>query len=402
MTSRLYYTESYRTTFDAQVMSCDPVGEAVHVVLDQTAFYPTSGGQPFDTGTLGGAAVSDVIDREDGEIAHAVNVGHPLRGAILHPGDVVQGTIDWARRFDHMQQHTGQHVLSAAFDRLFSARTESFHMGTSAATIDLGREVSPSQIAKAEDEANRIVWEDRPVTVRFASAEEAAAMPLRKESARTGPLRLIDVEDFDLSACGGTHVARTGGIGIIAVGGWEKFRSGTRVEFLCGGRALGRFRHWRDSLSAVQKHLSVAPSEMAAAIERLQDESKGLQRTLRGMQEKLAVQEAVALVARGSREDGRIVIAEAIDGWDAQGLKAMAVAAAAVEPAAAIALFTTNTPALVVIARGANGGIDAGAVLKALAAKFGGKGGGKPDLAQGGGLNAPPAQLIEEARSLLR
>jgi alanyl-tRNA synthetase len=394
MTSRLYYTESYRTTFDAQVMSCDPVGEAVHVVLDQTAFYPTSGGQPFDTGTLGGAAVSDVIDREDGEIAHVTS-------GKFNTGDVVQGTIDWARRFDHMQQHTGQHVLSAAFDRLFSARTESFHMGTSAATIDLGREVTPSQIAKAEDEANRIVWQDRPVTARFASAGEAAAMPLRKEPARTGPLRLIDVEDFDLSACGGTHVARTGGIGIIAVGGWEKFRSGTRVEFLCGGRALGRFRHWRDSLSAVQKHLSVAPHEMAAAIERLQDESKSLQRTLRGMQEKLAVQEAAALVARGSREGGRVVIAAAIDGWDAQGLKALAVAAAAAEPSAVIALFTTNTPALVVIARGANGGIDAGAVLKALAAKFGGKGGGKPDLAQGGGLDATSTQLVEEARLLL-
>lgn len=401
MTSRLYYTEPYQTTFDARVVSSAEVEGTVQVVLDQTAFYPTSGGQPFDTGTLGGAAVSDVIDREDGDIAHVINVGHRSSGA-FRPGEVVQGAIDWARRFEHMQQHTGQHVLSAAFDRLFTARTESFHMGTTAATIDLGREVTPAQIGKAEDEANRIVWEDRPVSIRFASAEEAAAMPLRKESARTGPLRLIDIEDFDLSACGGTHVARTGGIGIIAVGGWEKFRTGTRVEFLCGGRALTRFRHWRDSWSAVQKHLSVAPHEMAAAVERLQDESKALQRNLRGLQEKLAVQEAAALVARGSRENGRVVIAEAIDGWDAQGLKAMAVAAAAIEPSAAIALFTTATPALVVIARGADGGIDSGAVLKALVAKFGGKGGGKPDLAQGGGLNATSAQLVEEARSLLR
>ena len=401
MTTRIYYTESYRTSFDATVVATDAVDGRTHVILDQTAFYPTSGGQPFDTGTLGGAAVSDVIDREDGEIAHVIdNAGHHFSGAAV--GDVVQGTIDWARRFEHMQQHTGQHVLSAAFDRLFSARTESFHLGTASATIDLGREVTPAQITKAEDEANRIVWEDRPVTIRFASAEEAAAMPLRKESARTGPLRLIDIADFDLSACGGTHVSRTGGIGVIAIGGWEKFRTGTRVEFLCGGRALARFSHWRDSWSAVQKHLSVAPHEMAAAIERLQDESKGLQRNLRGMQEQLAVQEAAALVARGAREGSRVVIAEAIDGWDAQGLKAMAVAAAAAEPAAAIALFTTASPALVVIARGANGGIDAGAVLKALAAKFGGKGGGKPDLAQGGGLTASSAQLVEEARALLR
>src|SRR4249920_109979 len=139
-------------------------------------------------------------------------------------GEVVVGEIDWARRFDHMQQHTGQHVLSAAFDRLCGVRTESFHMGQMSSTIDLAREVSESEIAKVEDDANRIVWEDRPVTIRFASAEEAAAMPLRKESARSGTLRLIDVQDYDLSACGGTHVERTGAIGIIAIGSVEKFK----------------------------------------------------------------------------------------------------------------------------------------------------------------------------------
>ena len=272
MTSRIYYTEAYRTLFEATVTACDTVDGRYHVTLDRTAFYPTSGGQPFDTGTLGGAAVTDVIDREDGEIAHVV-------AAPLATGAVVSGAIDWARRFEHMQQHTGQHVLSAAFDRLFQARTESFHMGAAAATIDLAREVTPRQIAEAESEANRVVWEDRPVAIRFASPEEAAAMPLRKEPARTGPLRLVDVEGFDLSACGGTHVARTGGVGIIAVGGWEKFRQGTRVEFLCGGRALARFRLWRDSLAATQKFLSVAPDEIAAAVERMQADSKAQQRS---------------------------------------------------------------------------------------------------------------------------
>src|SRR5687768_13754880 len=195
MTHRLYYTEPYRKTFDATIVSVESAAGAWHVMLDQTAFYPTSGGQPFDTGTLGGAAVRDVIDREDGTIAHLVS--GPLKA-----GDVVTGEIDWARRFYHMQQHTGQHVLSAAFDRLCGVRTESFHLGTTSATIDLGREVSPAEIAAAEGEANRVVWEDRPVSIRFATAEEAAAMPLRKESARTGPLRLIEVDQFDLSACG--------------------------------------------------------------------------------------------------------------------------------------------------------------------------------------------------------
>jgi alanyl-tRNA synthetase len=323
---------------------------------------------------------------------------------------VVSGEIDWPRRFDHMQQHTGQHVLSAAFDRLFGVRTESFHMGHSHpttqttrgggpglfSTIDLAREVTASEIAQAEDDANRIVWEDRPVAIRFATADEAAAMPLRKESGRTGALRLIDVEDYDLSACGGTHVARTGAIGIIAIGGWEKFKGGSRIEFLCGGRSLQRFRIWRGALAAMQKHLSVAPIEMAAAIERMQEDAKALQHTIRGFQEKLAAHEAQALVATGS------VIVEALEGWDAQGLKAIAAAATAANPAVVVALFTTTSPALVVIARGAQSTVDAVAMLKQLSALFGGKGGGKPDLAQGGGLTGSPAQLMEAARNLLR
>jgi alanyl-tRNA synthetase len=394
MTQRLYYAEPYRTSFDGTVVGVEPVDGRLHVVLDQTAFYPTSGGQPFDIGTLGGAAVTEVIDREDGTIAHVVS-------GTVKTGDVVSGAIDWARRFDHMQQHTGQHVLSAAFDRLFGVRTESFHMGAAASSIDLSREVSATELEQAEDEANRIVWEDRMVQIRFASAEEAAAMPLRKESLRTGPLRLIDVEDFDLSACGGTHVARTGAIGVIAIGGAEKFRGGSRVEFLCGGRALERFRLWRDALAATQRHLSVAPEEMAAAIERMQADAKAQQKIVRGMQEKLAAQEAQGLIAKATRAGDRLVIAEAIEGWDAQGLKAMAVAAAAIDPSAAIALFTTTTPALVVIAKGPNGGIDAGAVLKELVAKFGGKGGGKPDLSQGGGLSGTSAELIASARALM-
>jgi alanyl-tRNA synthetase len=394
MTQRIYYSEPYRRSFDATVLSVDTVAGHSYVTLDQTAFYPTSGGQPFDTGTLGGAAVTDVIDREDGTIAHLVS------GA-LKAGEIVSGEIDWARRFDHMQQHTGQHVLSAAFDRLFGVRTESFHMGQLSSTIDLAREVSESEIARAEDDANRIVWEDRPVAIRFATAEEAAAMPLRKESGRTGALRLIDVQDYDLSACGGTHVERTGAIGVIAIGSWEKFKGGSRIEFLCGGRALQRFRVWRGALAAVQKHLSVPPVEMAASIERMQDDAKAAQRTVRGFQEKLAAHEAAAILARAQHIADALLIAEALDGWDPQGLKAIAVAATAAQPAAVVALFTSTTPAQVVIARGAAANTDAAALLKQLTAKFGGKGGGKPDLAQGGGLGATVGELIAFTRSLM-
>jgi alanyl-tRNA synthetase len=387
MTQRIYYSEPYRKSFDATVVAVESVAGHTEVMLDQTAFYPASGGQPFDTGTLGGAAVTDVVDREDGTIAHIVS-------GTLNPGDVVTGEIDWARRFDHMQQHTGQHVLSAAFDRLFGVRTESFHMGQLSSTIDLAREVTAAEIAKAEDDANRVVWEDRPVAIRFATAEEAAAMPLRKESGRTGSLRLIEVADYDLSACGGTHVERTGGIGVIAIGSAEKFKGGSRIEFLCGDRALQRFRVWRGALGAMQKHLSVPPIDMAAAIERMQDDAKAAQRTLRSFQEKLAVHEAYRLLAKGA-----LVVAEVLDGWDAQGLKAIAVAATAAQPDAVVTLFTSSSPAQVVIARGAGASVDAAAMLKRLTEKFGGKGGGKPDLAQGGGLNASAAELIAFATS---
>ena len=379
MTTRLYYLEPCRRSFDATVLSVDLVAGHSEVTLDQTAFYPSSGGQPFDTGTLGGAAVTDVIDREDGSIAHVVS-------GSLKPGEVVTGEIDWARRFDHMQQHTGQHVLSAAFDRLFGVRTESFHMGQMSSTIDLAREVSEPEIAKAEDDANGVVWEDRPVAIRFASAEEAAAMPLRKESARGGSLRLIDVQDYDLSACGGTHVERTGAIGIIAIAGWEKFKGGSRVEFLCGDRALQRFRAWRGSLSAIQKHLSVPPIEMAASIERMQADAKSVQRTVRGFQEKLAAHEAQSIMARARRSGAHLIAAEVLEGWDPQGLKAIAVAATTAEPDAVVVLFTSSSPAQVVIARGSRATVDAGILLKQLTARFGGKGGGKADLAQGGGL----------------
>ena len=388
MTERIYYSEPYRRSFDATVLSVDTVAGHTQVTLDQTAFYPSSGGQPFDTGTLGGAAVTDVIDREDGAIAHIVS-------GDLKVGEVITGEIDWARRFDHMQQHTGQHVLSAAFDRLFGVRTESFHMGQVSSTIDLAREVSDSEIARAEDAANTVVWEDRPVTIKFATAEEAARMGMRKESARTGKLRLIDVQDFDLSACGGTHVERTGAIGVIAVGSWEKFKGGSRVEFLCGGRALQRFRTWRGALAAMQKHLSVPPIDMAASIERMQEDAKGATRSIRAFQEKLATHEAHALAAKG------FPVIEVIDGWDAQGIKSIAAAITAADPNAVVALFTATTPAQVVVARGADAKVDAGALLKQLAAKFGGKGGGKPDLAQGGGLNAPVDQLVSYAKEIL-
>jgi alanyl-tRNA synthetase len=394
VTERLYYTDPYATEFDATVLSIETapgVGRRV-VILDRTAFYPTSGGQPFDIGTLGTARVVDVVDRDDGSILHVIE-GELAAGP-------VHGRIDWTRRFEHMQQHTGQHVLSAAFDRLFQIRTLSFHLGSASSTIDLAREVSATEISRAEDEANRIVWEDRPVTIRFADSVEAAKLPLRKEPARDGMLRLIDVEGFDISACGGTHVARTGAIGIVAIASWERLRGGTRLEFLCGTRALDGYRALRDSMASSTRLLSVLPAEMPAAIERLQSENKAVKRQVRDLQTRLASDEASAMAARAELLGATRVVVEALEGWDATGLKA--VASAIAERASHVALLiSTPPPSALVVARATDVTIDCAAILKQLIARFGGKGGGRPEMAQGGGLQGATGDVLQAARALL-
>jgi alanyl-tRNA synthetase len=392
LTDRLYYSDPYAREFDATVVGAEEHDGKPAVVLDRTAFYPTSGGQPFDTGTLGAARVIDVVDRDE-SILHVLD--RPLASGQVH------GTVDWTRRFEHMQQHTGQHVLSAAFDHLLGARTESFHLGSAAATIDLSREVSAKEIERAEDEANRIVWEDRPVAIRFADAAEAAKLPLRKEPARGGLLRLIDVEGFDISACGGTHVARTGAIGIIAVAGWEKFRGGTRVEFVCGGRALGGYRAFRDTIVSSVRLISVLPHELPAGIERLQAEGKDTKKRIKDLQARLATFEAGSLADAAEPAGSVRLVAAALEGWDPNGLKV--IASTIVErPHHVAVLIGAPAPYAIVVARSADASFDSGAALKTLVGRFGGKGGGRPDLAQGGGLQGGTGDILAAARALVK
>ena len=394
MTERLYFKDSSLIEFESTVISIVPAEERFEVTLDATAFYPTGGGQPHDTGRLGERAVLDVVDREAAGIVHIVD-------GPLDAGARVRGLIDWKRRLDHMQQHTGQHMLSASFETLHKARTESFHLGASTSTIDLNRVVSPAEIAAAEDEVNRVVWLDREVRIRFSDADDAAGT-LRKESAREGTLRLIEVDGFDLSACGGTHVARTGTIGVIAVTGWEKFKGGTRVEFVCGKRALQRIRDWRDVFSATNRVLSVLPSGLADAVQRLQDENKSLGKSVRDLQGELAGHLAAKLVADAATgADGRRIVTRELDGWDANGLKSIANHAVST-PNVCVALFSTSVPALVVVGRAVGMSVDSGAVVKALVAKFGGKGGGKPETAQAGGLTGSADDMVAAASELLR
>ena len=394
MTERLYYTEPSMREFDATVVAVDHGDGRTLVRLDRSAFYPTSGGQPFDTGTLGSARVVDVFDDAGGE-----DIAHVVEGDELQVGQDVHGTIDWLRRFDHMQQHTGQHVLSAAFDTFFDARTASFHLGAESSTIDLEREMTPAQIAVAEHEANRIVWEDRAVAIRFVSPEEAAQLPLRKPPKKDGTLRLIDVGGFDLSACGGTHVARTGEIGLIAVGSWERFKGGQRIEFLCGGRALTRFGSLRDTMAAAVRVLSVSPGEVPESIERLQRDVKEQRRELLVRQNELARYRADELAAAAEETPRGRLVMKAIDA-DANGLKGLASAVTA-HPGLIAVLISTTTPALIVIARSPDVDVRANEILSALTTTFGGRGGGKPDLAQGGGLNGAPEDILATARRLI-
>ncbi|HUF25047.1 MAG TPA: DHHA1 domain-containing protein [Vicinamibacterales bacterium] len=393
MTTRLYYDDSTITEFDATVTGVRDHEGRPAVTLDRTAFYPTSGGQPFDAGTLGDAAVVDVIDDEDtGEILHVV-------ARAIAEGSAVRGTVDRVRRLDHMQQHTGQHILSAAFEKLHHARTVSFHLGAEASTIDLDREVNAAAVAAAERLANDVVWDDRPIGIRYASEDEAALLPLRKEPKRTGRLRLIEVPGCDLSACGGTHVPRTGVIGMIAVSGVERFKGGLRVSFVCGGRALARFARMRTAMEDSIKRISVHPDELPVAIGRLQDEIKAQRQTIRAQQEKLAASEAEALRGGAEIANGIALVVAYVAGWDSNGLKLLASTLTS-GPGVVAALVGDGSPAPVVIARSEDARIDAGEVLRGLLTELGGKGGGKPGMAQGA-VSAEAAPVRAEMRTRL-
>ena len=387
---RLYYTDSYLVDFDAVVREVARKDDRWKVTLDRTAFYPTSGGQPHDLGTLGEAKVLDVFDKEDGAVGHLVD-------REFEKNSRVRGHVNWDRRFDHMQQHTGQHLLSAAFDRELGARTVGFHLGTSSATIDLDQELSPEQIARVEAAANKVLWDDREICVRFVSAEDAAKLPLRKDPARTGDLRIIEIKDYDLSACGGTHVRRTGAIGMVAITGAERFKGGVRVEFICGARALQGYRELKNSVAGGVRLLSVLPAELPLAIEKLQLASRAQQKVQENLQERLAVHEAAALAARGEKVGALTLVAEALSGWDADGLKKLASAVTS-KPGMLAVLMTAESPSLIVVARSPDLTVDVGGVLKKLIERFGGKGGGKGAMAQGGGLTGSPQDIFTAAR----
>ncbi|HKC69998.1 MAG TPA: DHHA1 domain-containing protein [Terriglobales bacterium] len=381
--TRLYYTDSFLSEFDARVVELVTAPRPA-VVLDRTAFYPTSGGQVFDTGWLEGNGarlrVLEVAEQDD-------RILHYLETANLTVGGSVHGTIDLPRRRDHMQQHSGQHVLSAAFIRLFEMPTVSFHMGDEACTIDLDTKAATAeQVEKAEDLANQIVMEDRPVEVRFVNLEEARGLGLRKlPPVEREQLRLIDIRDFDLTACGGTHVRSTGQIGAILVRKTEKVRQGVRVEFVCGGRALAAARRDRLALNEAASVLSAHIWEVPQQVRKTQEEARAARKLRSELLNELAELHAARLLQETPEANGFHLVVRTFPDRDLEFIKLLAQKLVRSEGKRAVALLGSGegSPALV-FAQTAGLPFDMGALMKEALAASGGRGGGTRDMAQGG------------------
>ena len=377
MTERLYYNDSFVREFDALVLSCEPDNARWRVRLDRTAFYPTSGGQPFDTGRLGAATVVEVLDAENDEITHFTD--QPVSAGAVH------AVIDWPRRFDHMQQHTAQHMLSAAFIELFKFQTVSFHLGRDISTIDLATpSVTPGQLEEAERRVNEIIFEDRPIAVRYGSAEELAAQGIRKKVDREGVLRVIDIEAFDRQPCGGTHLARTGQAGMLLTRKCERQKGNWRVEFVAGWRALAAARGDFAALRQAAEYLGCGMAELPENVRKIQEERRASQRDLKKSTERLAELEAADLLARNTEtsHDGKRRIIVSISDDASSSYLAMLAAKIVATPNMRVILASRAATAIV-LAQSAGLDGDVGAVLRELLAPVGGKGGGSKVFAQG-------------------
>jgi alanyl-tRNA synthetase len=352
------------------------------VTLDRTAFYPTGGGQPSDTGTLNGLRVVECIDDAEGVL-------HVIQGRAPEVGTVVKGRIDWLRRLDHMQQHTGQHILSQALMKLFNAPTHSFRVLDESCEIDVELDNPTGEIIeRAVELANNVIWENRVITISNVTPREASTLSLRKESDREGDLRLIEIEGFDLTPCGGTHAYQTGEIGMIAVRSWERAKGLTRIEFVAGMRALADYRRTNNSARAVAGLFSAAQSETPELAARIIEENKLLRRRVRNLEEIAARVEADELVAGATTtSDNLRIINKVFENRDAESLKQLAMALISNPHTVALLGSRDKETARLVFARSADAVGDMNALMRDACSLLDGRGGGKPDLAQGGGKN---------------
>jgi alanyl-tRNA synthetase len=390
MTTRLYYHDAFLYDFEAEVRDViDSPRPAL--ILDRTAFYPTSGGQVFDTGWITSDAaaklrVTEVADAEDGRVVHYLEA--PVKD--LKPGTRVRGQIDATRRRDHMQQHSGQHVLSAAFIRLYNMPTVSFHMADDYCSIDLdSAALSKEQIESAERLANEIILENRAVDIRFVTRDEATKLGLRKlPPTERDEVRLIDIRDFDLCACGGTHVSQTGQIASILLRKVEKVRQGWRVEFVAGQRAVATARRDFTTLTETAALFSAHIYDVPQQARKSLDEIKSLRKQREQSQEELAAAQAAALLAETPETNGRKLVVRTLSDRDLSFVKLLAQKLTRLSPSAVALLATTSPQPALVFAQSAGQPFDMGALIKETMTKLGGRGGGSKDLAQGGIPNA--------------
>lgn len=370
MTERLYYSDSYLTAFDASVVEIAEAG--LRVYLDRTALYPASGGQPNDLGTLNGIRVLDVVD-EGERIAHVVE--RPLRT------EDVSGTVDWTRRFDHMQQHSGQHLLSAVFEALYGMKTVSFHLGAESSTIDLETPaLSAAQVRAVEERTCELVLECHPSSVTFEDA--SAAEGLRKASEREGTLRIVSIGGVDRSACGGTHVRSTGEIGPVQIRKLEKIRGNIRVEFLCGNRALRRSRADYEALSAAAKLFSSPLDEVPSLVQALLEQAREADKARRKLAVELALRRGAELFAVAVADSSGL--RRHIERVSAGGLgdEQRALAQGFTATGRGVFVAACDNPPSVMLAASAESGVHAGNRLKELLAVHGGRGGGSAQMAQ--------------------
>ena len=399
-TERLYYHDSRLLDFDARVIDLSKRDDgAIAVVLDRTAFYPTGGGQPNDTGTLGDARVVDCIDAEENGILHVI------QGAAPKVGDSVHGRVDWLRRLDHLQQHTGQHILSAALVRLFEAPTRSFRVLEHVCEIDVALEdPSAEKIEQAVDLANQIIWEARPIQIQNVTSDQAATLPLRKEPAREGELRVILIEDFDLTPCGGTHARSTGEVGVIGLRSWERAKGLTRIQFMAGLRVLADYRKANQTAAEVAELFSAGREDSPALVAKLIEENKQLARRVRELDEIACRVEAEDLLRGGSPTvtEGARIITRIFDNRSADSLKHLALALITNPNVVALLASREGDTARLVFAHSSDAPGDMNALMRKACELIDGRGGGKPDMAQGGGKNvAGIDKAIEAAVQLL-
>ena len=382
MTDRLYYHDSYLTEFRARIIDASP--DQKRIYLDRTAFYPTSGGQPFDTGQLGGLDVIEVIDEGD-RIAHVMSE-RPTQTE-------VEGRIDSRRRFDHMQQHSGQHLLSAVLVELFGARTVSFHLGAESSTIDVAGTLEPDQLREAERRANQLVFENRPVTVSFQHSSEE--LGLRKPTEREGEVRIVSIQGLDRSACGGTHVRATGEIGPILLRKLDRIRGNLRIEFLCGGRAVTRARADFEALSQIARAFSSPLDETPALVDAQRERLQETDRMRRRLATELA--QAAGRELYGKTQPGPDGVRRVLRDLETLGEESRAEAQSFTAAGPAIFLAIARNPPTVLLAC-SKGGVHAGDLLKRALAETGGRGGGNAALAQG---SLPSAGALEELSKML-